>query len=173
MKREILTYPDERLRRRCKPVTEITPEIRELAGDMLETMYAAEGIGLAAPQVGENIRLIVAHVPPAQKDDPPTEPLFLVNPVVTPVGNEVREHEEGCLSVADLRSAVCRPARVRLVATDLEGSLVDRELDGLLSICVQHECDHLDGKLFIDRISRLKRSLYDAKIKKKAKQETK
>lgn len=172
MKLPILTHPDERLRRPSEPVAEITPEIRELAHNMLETMYHAEGVGLAAPQVGRNIRLIVVDVRKGEEGAQP-EPLFLVNPAVEPLGRETVDHEEGCLSVCDFRSVVRRPARVRLTATDLEGNPVEREAEGLLAICLQHECDHLDGRLFIDRISRLKRSLYDTRLRKKMRQEAK
>lgn len=147
-------------------MTAVTPEIRDLARDMLETMYEYEGIGLAAPQVGELIRLIVVDVTGPGKRE---EPHVFVNPELELIGDEV-ESEEGCLSVAEYRAPVCRSERVRLRATDLDGNPVILEADGIFAICLQHECDHLDGKLFIDRISRLKRSLYDAKVKKWARE---
>ncbi len=167
MIREILTYPNPVLKRKAEPITEITPEIRELAKDMAATMYEFDGIGLAAPQIGELIRMITVDVsgPDAREDL-----RVLVNPEWEPIGDEEVESEEGCLSVEDYRSTVARAGRIRLKALDLEGNPVAFEADGLLAICLQHECDHLDGKLFIDRISRLKRNLYDAKVRKWARQ---
>ncbi len=170
MKLEIVTYPDPRLRLKSEPVGEITSELRALAKDMADTMYAADGIGLAAPQVGRNIRLIVVDVRQPEKYPGPQT---LVNPVVEPLTDEIAETEEGCLSVCELRSVVRRPAKVRVTATDLEGAPVCFEAEGLMAVCLQHECDHLDGKLFIDYLSRLKRSLYENKVKKKLRQETK
>ncbi|MDR3073852.1 MAG: peptide deformylase [Deltaproteobacteria bacterium] len=162
MLREILTYPDPLLKRRAAPVSEITPEIRTLAADIAETMYASEGIGLAAPQVGEALRLVVADVsgPEARENL-----LVLVNPELELCGEEI-ESEEGCLSVEDYRAPVRRSSRVKVKALDLEGRPLAFEAEDLLAVCLQHECDHLDGKLFIDRISRLKRGLYDAKVRK-------
>ena len=170
MKLEIVTYPDPRLRLKSEPVGEITSELRALAKDMADTMYAADGIGLAAPQVGRNIRLIVVDVRQPEKYPGPQT---LVNPVVEPLTGEIVETEEGCLSVCELRSVVRRPAKVRVTATDLEGAPVRFDAEGLMAVCLQHECDHLDGKLFIDYLSRLKRSLYETKVKKKLRQETK
>ncbi|MFV0423011.1 peptide deformylase [Oleidesulfovibrio sp.] len=162
MIREILTYPDKRLAIECEDIGEITDEIRELAADMVETMYDADGIGLAAPQVGANCRLIVVDVSgPETRNDLRT----YVNPRFEMLEGEV-ETEEGCLSVPALRSKVTRAEKIRLYAKDLEGNDVCIDADGLLSICLQHEIDHLDGTLFIDRISRLKRTLYDNKVKK-------
>ena len=160
----ILTYPDPRLKRVCQPVEAITPELRQLAADMADAMYRADGIGLAAPQIGEAIRLIVVDVTgPEQR----AGLLTLVNPRLTPVPGEGSvQSEEGCLSVHDYRSKVKRHAKVRLEALDLDGNLVDRECDGLLAICLQHEVDHLDGTLFIDHISHLKRSLFEDKVSK-------
>ena len=143
---EIVSYPDPRLKLKCEPVQEITPEIRQLAADMLETMYAAPGVGLAAPQVGRNIRMLVM-------DDGAQE--------------EERRQQEGCLSVPfNYRADVPRYERVRLQAQDLDGNEIDEELTDFAAIIVQHECDHLDGLLFIDHISRLRRSMYDSKVKK-------
>lgn len=166
MIREVLTYPNPLLKKRAEPVEAVTPEIRALAADMAETMYEHEGIGLAAPQVGVSLRLIVVDVtgPEAREDL-----MTLVNPELEPLGEEV-ESEEGCLSVEDYRAPVIRSERVRLTASDLDGNPVSFEAEGILAICLQHECDHLDGRLFIDRISRLKRNLYDAKVKKWARQ---
>lgn len=161
----VLQYPDPRLERVCEDVKEITPELRELVENMAETMYARDGIGLAAPQVGEPIRLVVMDVSGPEKRE---DLRVLVNPRLTLSGDEV-ESEEGCLSVGDLRSCVTRREFARVEATDLDGKPVVFDADGLLAICAQHECDHLDGVLFIDHISRLKRSMYDRKIQKKGK----
>ena len=162
MIREILKYPDARLAVECTEVGEITDEIRQLAEDMAETMYKEEGIGLAAPQVGEHCRLIVVDVtgPEERKGL-----IKLVNPRLVNHEGEV-ETEEGCLSVLNYRSKVKRAEKVRLLAKDMDGRDVCMDADGLLAICLQHEIDHLDGTLFIDKISRLKRTMYDGKVKK-------
>lgn len=159
----VLKYPDPRLKRMCEPVGEITEEIRTLVADMVETMYQRDGIGLAAPQVGASIRLVVVDIsgPEERKDL-----MVLVNPTLELLGHEV-DSEEGCLSVPDYRAEVVRQSKVRLQATSLEGTAIDMEVEGLKAICLQHECDHLDGKLFIDRISRLKRMMLDKKLSKK------
>lgn len=160
----IVTYPDPGLKLPCQPVEAVTEEIRQLAADMLETMYAAPGVGLAAPQVGRNIRLLVMD--PAGKDEE-KRPRVLVNPELTLSGEEVVSEQEGCLSVPlNYRADVKRMSRVRLRAMDLDGRAIDEDLDGFDAIVVQHEYDHLDGILFIDRISRLRRTLYDSKVKK-------
>lgn len=159
----VLQYPDPRLLRVSESVKEITPKIRELAANMVETMYARDGIGLAAPQVGENIRLVVIDVSgPEKKEDL----RVLVNPVLTLSGGEV-ESDEGCLSVKDYSACVVRRENARVEATDLDGNPVSFDADGRLAICTQHECDHLNGVLFIDHISRLKRSMLDRKIQKR------
>ncbi len=160
----VLQYPDPRLKEKSMPVVDITDSIKELAANMVETMYARNGIGLAAPQVGELVRLIVVDVsgPEARNDL-----RIYLNPVLTFSGADV-DYEEGCLSVKDYTATVTRYANVHLEATDLEGNHVTADAEGLLAICLQHECDHLDGKLFIDHISQLKRMMYDRKIKKKA-----
>ena len=165
MIRPVLQYPDERLARKSVPVTEITPELRELAADMVETMYARDGIGLAAPQVGEAIRLVVMDVSGPEKRE---DLRILVNPVLTLSGDEL-ESEEGCLSVIGYRSSVRRREFAHVEATDLDGKPLSFDADELLSICVQHECDHLEGTLFIDHISRLKRTMLDRKFLKKGK----
>lgn len=163
MIREVLTYPHPVLKMKSAPVAEVTPELRELAKDMAETMYEYDGIGLAAPQIGEPIRLITVDIsgPDAREDL-----RVLVNPVLEKIGDEDVESEEGCLSVEEYRSVVTRAERVKVKAIGIDGNPVEFEADGLLAVCLQHECDHLDGTLFIDRISRLKRNLYDAKVKK-------
>lgn len=166
MKRKVLKYPDPVLARTAEPVEEITEELRTLAADMVETMYAEQGIGLAAPQVGECCRLVVIDV---SGPDERTDLITLVNPQIIEAEGET-ESEEGCLSVASYRSVVARSETVKVKAQDLEGNDLEINADGILAICLQHELDHLDGKLFIDRISRLKRSLYDKKVKKWVKQ---
>jgi peptide deformylase len=166
MVREVITYPHPALKQQAGEIAAITPELRTLAADMVETMYEYDGIGLAAPQVGELVRLIVVDISgPDRREDL----RVFVNPRLELVGEQV-DSEEGCLSVEDYRSNVTRSSKVRVTGTDLDGKPLDYEAEGMLAICLQHECDHLDGKLFIDRISRLKRSLYDAKVKKWNKQ---
>lgn len=162
---EVLKYPHPLLKEKAELVGDVTPELRELAADMLETMYENEGIGLAAPQVGELTRLVVVDVSGPELRE---APMVLVNPELELIGEEC-ESEEGCLSVEDYRNTVKRSTTVRLKAADLDGNPVELEAEGTLAICLQHECDHLDGVLFIDHLSRLKRSLYDSKVKKWAK----
>ena len=165
MIRPVLQYPDPRLGRMSEPVTAVTPELRELVADMVETMYAREGIGLAAPQVGEALRLVVMDISGPEKRE---DLRVLINPVLTLSGPEV-DWEEGCLSVPDYRSSVIRKEKAHVEATDLEGNPVSFDANDLLAICLQHECDHLNGRLFIDRISRLKRVMLDKKFQKKGK----
>ena len=162
--RPVLQFPDPRLKRTSEPVGEITDEIRELAADMIEVMYDEPGIGLAAPQVGEAIRLVVMDTDWTDEDGE-KDPKVIVNP-------EILEREgkitwtEGCLSVPDFQADVERASRVKVRYTDLDGNEVVEECEELRAVCFQHELDHLDGVLFIDRISRLKRSLYVKKRKK-------
>ena len=154
---DIVTYPDPRLKQPCEPVTEVTDEIRKLAADMLETMYAA-------PQVGRNIRMLVMD--PAGKDED-KQPRVLINPVLELSGEDVVSEQEGCLSVPlNYRADVPRKSRVLLKATDLDGNGIEEDLTDFPAIIIQHEADHLDGILFIDKISRLRRTLYDSKVKK-------
>ena len=167
---DIVTYPDPRLKEVCKPITEVTDEIRQLAADMLETMYAAPGVGLAAPQVGHNIRMLVMD--PAMKDEE-KQPRVLINQELTLSGEEVISEQEGCLSVPmNYRADVKRMSKVHLSAKDLDGNVIEEDLEEFPAIVIQHEFDHLDGVLFIDRISRLRRSLYDSKVKKWLKKKT-
>lgn len=161
----VLQYPDERLALKSAEVEEITPEIAELAADMAETMYARSGIGLAAPQIGRQVRLIVTDI---SGPDNKEELMTFINPRLTLSGEEI-EWEEGCLSVPGFTCTVKRRERVKVEALGLDGKPVEYETGGLHAICLQHECDHLDGLLFIDHISRLKRTMYDRKLKKKAK----
>ena len=162
--REVLLFPDPLLKRVSKPIDEITDEIRELARDMCDVMYDEPGIGLAAPQVGAAVRMFVIDTEwtDAETDRNPT---VLINPeFVRTEGNIV--WEEGCLSVPDLTADVERAAEVTIKAIDLDGKEFVEECTGLRAVCMQHEFDHLDGKLFIDRISFLKRSRYIQKRKK-------
>jgi peptide deformylase len=162
MIRPILIHPDPRLKKVCDPVAEITPDLRRLAEDMLETMYDAPGIGLAAPQVGVTRRLIVMD---CIKDGPP-EPIVLFNPQVLWSSEDVASYEEGCLSIPDQYAEVRRPAEVRVRWTDAEGQTRERQFAGLWATCVQHEIDHLDGKLFIDYLGPLKRQMITRKMEK-------
>jgi peptide deformylase len=164
--REVLQFPDPRLKRVSEPIEKITDEIRTLAQDMLEVMYDEPGIGLAAPQIGESVRLIVVDT--EWKDEEAggeRRPLVLVNPeIVEREGSLI--WNEACLSVPDYSAEVERAARVKVRGLDLEGNERIEEATELRAVCLQHEIDHLDGILFIDRISRLKRSLYVSKRKK-------
>lgn len=162
--REVLQFPDPRLRARSAPVQEVTEAIRELAQDMIEVMYDEPGIGLAAPQVGEAIRLVVMDTA-WNEEGGERNPVVMVNPeILSREGNIT--WTEGCLSVPDFQSEVERAAKVRVRYFDLDGKQIEEEVEELRAVCFQHEVDHLDGILFIDRISRLKRSLYVKKRKK-------
>lgn len=164
MQLEILTYPHPLLHEKAQPVTDITPEIRALASDMLETMYAAHGVGLAAPQIGQPLRMLVMDPRDSEES---SLPRVIINPELEFLGEEIRSEKEGCLSVPmGYRADVMRNSRVRLQCLDLDGNRLDEILEGFPAIVVQHEADHLDGKLFIDKISHLRRTLYDAKVKK-------
>jgi peptide deformylase len=168
--REVLQFPDKRLRRVSQPIREITDEIRLLAADMLEVMYDEPGIGLAAPQVGEAVRLVVVDTE-WREENAERNPLVLVNPEIVASEGQV-VWNEGCLSVPEFEAEVERSAKVSLRAQDLDGREVRIEAEGLQAVCFQHEIDHLDGVLFIDRISRLKRNLYVRKRRKQLRQET-
>ena len=167
--RPVLQFPDKRLLGVSKAIETLTDELRELARDMCEVMYDEPGIGLAAPQVGEPVRLIVVDTE-WTAEDAVRNPLILVNP-------ELSEHEgkilwkEGCLSVPDFEAEVERAERVLLRASDLDGKEIEIRAEGLQAVCFQHEVDHLDGVLFIDHVSQLKRSRYVLKRKKQLKRE--
>ena len=172
----ILTYPDARLREISKPVERVTPEIQKLVDDMLETMVQAHGIGLAAPQVGQLLRILVIDIrrpaEPDEEEDALTDleqkvvfPLVLINPVVVK-GEGKTTYEEGCLSVPGYYEEVQRFNWVQVEALDRNGQKFTLETDGLLAICIQHEMDHLEGKLFIDRLSFVKSNKIKNKIKK-------
>ncbi|MFC0180690.1 peptide deformylase [Thorsellia kenyensis] len=162
----ILQFPDERLRTKAKEVKEFTPELQTFIDDMIETMYAEEGIGLAASQVDNHIRLVVIDV--SEKQD---KPMVFINPIITAKKGETGI-EEGCLSVYDYRALVPRAEFVTVSALDREGKPFEIQADGLLAICLQHELDHLDGKLFVDYLSPLKRDRLKQKLAKIARLES-
>ncbi len=161
--RPILIHPDPRLKKVCPTVEGVDDAMRKLVDDMLETMYDAPGIGLAAPQIGVLRRLFVMDV--AGKEETP-EPMALVNPEILWTSEETRVHEEGCLSIPEVFADIERPAKVRLRFLDREGETREAEFEGIAATCVQHEIDHLDGKLFIDRLGSVKRGLITQKMKK-------
>ena len=167
--REVLKFPDQRLRRVSQPIDRVTDEIRALASDLCDVMYDEPGIGLAAPQVGEAIRLIVVDTQWTE-EGAERDPLILVNPVVSEHEGKIK-WTEGCLSVPDMEAEVERAERVRLIARDLDGGELDIRAEGLQAVCFQHEVDHLDGVLFIDHISRLKRNRYEMRRKKQLRRE--
>lgn len=162
MIRDILIHPDPRLKKPCDPIGEVTAEIATLAADMLETMYDAPGIGLAAPQIGVMKRLIVMD---CIKEGVP-EPMALLNPEVVWSSEDRSSYEEGCLSIPDQYAEVIRPAAVKVRWMDLTGAAQEREFAGLWATCVQHEIDHLNGKLFIDYLGPLKRQMITRKMEK-------
>ncbi|MCK0536940.1 peptide deformylase [Alcanivorax quisquiliarum] len=162
----ILEFPDPRLRTVAKPVAKVDDELRKLIDDMLETMYAAQGIGLAATQVNVHQRLLVLDV--SEERD---QPMVFINPEIVPLGDDTKTYDEGCLSVPGFYETVERPDRVRVKALDRDGNPFEMDCEGLLAVCLQHEIDHLDGKLFVDHISRLKRDRIKKKIEKLQKQQ--
>ncbi len=163
--RPIITLPDTMLRQKSEAVVSVDASIRTLLDDMIETMYDAPGIGLAGVQVGVTKRLVVLDV--ARKEDSP-QPMFLVNPEIVSLSEDHIIYEEGCLSIPDYYEEVERPERVRIRFRDRDGAECEMEADGLLAIAIQHEIDHLDGVLFIDHISRLKRERVVKKFAKAA-----
>ncbi len=166
--RPILTVPDPVLRRQAKPIERVDAELRRLIEDMLATMYDAPGIGLAAPQIGVLRRLIVMD--PA-KDDAPKTPLAMINPEILDRSEALRLHEEGCLSIPDFTAEIERPTKTRVAYIDRAGKPQERELEGIWSTLVQHEIDHLNGILFIDYLSRLKRDMVVRKFSKQKRAE--
>ena len=156
----ILRYPDTRLHKVARPVTQIDEDIRKLIKDMSETMYAAPGIGLAATQVDAHVRVIVIDVSETRDDLK-----VFVNPKLVAATGET-EREEGCLSVPDVYERVQRAERVTVRGLDAEGTPFELEADGLLAVCIQHEMDHLEGKVFVEKLSRLKRTRIRARLKK-------
>ena len=159
----VLHYPDERLRTIAKPVPAVTPEIKQLVKDMLETMYDENGIGLAATQVNVHLRVVVIDLSEERND-----PLVFINPEIIAHDGET-SYEEGCLSVPQNYASVSRAENVTIKAQDIEGNWFELKADGLLAICLQHELDHLIGKLFIDYLSPLKRERIRKKLEKEAK----
>ena len=163
--RDILILPDKRLREVSKPVETITDDIRVLVADMYQTMYDAPGIGLAAIQVGVPLRVVVTDCSAREEE---REPLTLINPQIVELSGDPVPYEEGCLSIPDYYEEVQRPPLAKVRYMDIEGETREIETDGLLSTCIQHEVDHLDGKLFIDYLSSFKRSRVMTKFKKAA-----
>ncbi|MDN5785980.1 peptide deformylase [Pseudorhodobacter sp.] len=164
MKRSILIHPDPRLKKICPPVEAVTPDIGQLAEDMLATMYDAPGIGLAAPQVGAMHRLLVMDC--VKDPEVAPRPMVLINPSVTWASEDLAVYDEGCLSIPDQYAEVTRPAKVRVEWTGLDGKQQEEEFAGLWATCVQHEIDHLNGKLFIDYLGPLKRQMITRKMEK-------
>jgi peptide deformylase len=172
--REIIILPDKQLRLVSKPVEKVTPEIRKLADDMFETMYDAPGIGLAAIQVAQPLRLITMDI--AKKEDdgetPTPRPRVFINPEILSSSEEMSVYEEGCLSIPEYYEEVERPAKVRIRFTDLDGKVHEEDAEGLFATCIQHEIDHLNGVLFVDYRSKLKRDRVLKKFSKAAKRAT-
>ncbi len=164
----ILKIPNPVLRKKAKPVERVDAELRRLMDDMLATMYEAPGIGLAAPQVGVLRRLIVMD--PA-KDEAPKSPIVMVNPEILERSEEMRVHDEGCLSIPDFTAEIERPAKTRVSYIDPQGKKQEAKLEGIWSTLVQHEIDHLNGVLFIDYLSRLKRDMVVRKFTKQKRTE--
>ncbi|MCX2724129.1 peptide deformylase [Roseibium salinum] len=166
-KRPIITIPDPVLRQVCAPVETVDDGIRALADDMLETMYEAPGIGLAASQIGILKRLFVLDV---AKEDAPKQPMVFINPKIVWASEDTSVYQEGCLSIPEYFEDVERPAEVTVQFQNREGAEQELKADGLLATCIQHELDHLNGKLFIDYLSKLKRDRVVKKFTKQAKQ---
>ncbi|WP_343080167.1 peptide deformylase [Ostreiculturibacter nitratireducens] len=162
--RPILIHPDPRLKKAADPVAEVTEEVRTLAADMLQTMYEAPGIGLAAPQVGVMKRLLVMDC--VKEADQAPRPMVLINPVILWSSETRSVYEEGCLSIPEQYAEVERPAEVRVRWMGLDGEETEEHFSGLWATCVQHEIDHLDGKLFIDYLKPLKRQMITRKMEK-------
>jgi peptide deformylase len=168
--REIIILPDKQLRLVSKPIETVTSEIRKLADDMFETMYDAPGIGLAAIQIAQPLRLITMDL--AKKDESgetKREPRVFINPEILARSEELSVYEEGCLSIPEYYEEVERPAKVRVRYTDLDGKVHEEDAEGLYATCIQHEIDHLNGVLFVDYLSKLKRDRVFKKFEKAAK----
>ena len=166
-KKQILTIPDPLLRKVSEPVTSVNTEVKNLMDDMLETMYAAPGIGLAAVQVGVLKRIIVIDL---SKNGQKKTPLFIVNPQITFKSDEIISYEEGCLSIPNQFAEVKRPSSCKVNFLDYNGKKREMNADGLLATCIQHEVDHLNGVLFIDHLSKLKKDIIIKKTKKQRKE---
>jgi len=152
--RDIIKLPDPVLRKKAQPLERVDDEVRQLAADMLETMYDAPGIGLAAPQVAVSRRLIVLDI---ARDEEEKNPLVMINPEIVSLGDEPRVYEEGCLSIPEIYAEIERPGGCRVRYIDQDGAVQELDCEGLMATVVQHEVDHLDGVLFIDHLSRLRR----------------
>jgi peptide deformylase len=162
MIREILIHPDPRLKKPCEPIAKVTPDITALAADMLETMYDAPGVGLAAPQLGVLKRLFVMD---CIKEGLP-EPMVLINPKIVFSSEDMNVYEEGCLSIPDQYAEITRPREVTVQWMGLDGAQYERQFSGLWATCAQHEIDHLNGRLFIDNLGPLKRQMITRKMEK-------
>ncbi|NQV41842.1 MAG: peptide deformylase [Candidatus Marinimicrobia bacterium] len=160
---QIQTYGKQVLRTKTKKISEIDDDLRKIVANMFETMYAAEGIGLAAPQVDKSIRLFVIDLSPMDEEEGQR---VYVNPQIIELGDEMDEYEEGCLSVPTVREIVTRPTSIRITYQDMSGEHFDEEIDGFLARVIQHEYDHLEKTLFIDHLSSLKKSLLKKTLKK-------
>ena len=160
----ILKFPDPRLHKVAKPVTEVTAKIRTLAADLAETMYAANGVGLAATQVDQHVRMVVVDTSETRD-----QIQVFINPEIIGQSIEKKEWEEGCLSVPEVYDIVTRPDRVRVRAMGLDGKTFEVDADELLAVCLQHEIDHLDGKVFVQHLSHMKQNRIRTKIRKQAK----
>ena len=169
--REIIILPDKQLRLVSKPIEKVTAEIRKLADDMFETMYEAPGIGLAAIQVAQPVRLITMDLAKKSEDGETTtpQPKVFINPEILSASEEKSVYEEGCLSIPEYYEEVERPAKVRVRFMDLDGKVHEEDAEGLYATCIQHEIDHLNGVLFIDYLSKLKRDRVQKKFSKAAK----
>ena len=162
----ILEFPDPRLRTLAKPVTEVDDALRQLIDDMFETMYEAPGIGLAATQVDVHKRVVVMDL-----SEDRSEPRVFINPVIEELTHDMGQYQEGCLSVPGFYENVDRPLQVRVKALDRDGKPYELIAEGLLAVCIQHECDHLNGKLFVDYLSQLKRDRIKKKLEKQHRQQ--
>jgi peptide deformylase len=171
----IIETPDPLLRQISAPVADVTDEVRALVADMFETMYAAPGIGLAAIQVGVPKRILVIDLqePEEEGGEPVREPMVFINPEIVETSDQLQVYSEGCLSIPDQYAEVERPDRIRARWLDENGKSHEKELDGLLAICLQHEMDHLEGILFIDHLSRLRREMVLKKLAKQRKERAK
>lgn len=163
---EILEFPDPRLRTIAKPVTSVDDRIKTLINDMFDTMYDAPGVGLAASQINVHERIVVIDV-----SEDKSQPLVFINPEITVLDDDLHEYDEGCLSVPGFYETVQRPEHISVSALDRDGKPFTIKPDGLLAVCIQHELDHLNGKLFVDYISPLKRTRIRKKLEKKHKEE--
>ena len=159
----ILLHPDPRLKKACEPVLNVDSKIQKLANSMIETMYDAPGVGLAAPQVAYMVRLFVMDCTDSEVED---HPLVLINPQITWISEDLNVHSEGCLSLPELFDDVERPSQVRMSFLDIQGKVHEQQFDGLWATCAQHELDHLNGVLFIDHLTRMKRSMMTKKMVK-------